>query len=498
MLKVSADYGWSVPLALTITVFAASLPWLVIRGRFFHLAARLAVFLASAIVVLDLLMLVPRLAPYAAAVLAAGLAAQFTRSFVQRTDRMAPVVHRALPVLVVLVAVAGGAISLAGSRAPAPATGAATVGPNVLFITLDTVRASSLSLYGYSRLTSPNLTRFGRQGVVFDNAFTTAPWTLPSHSSMFTGRWPHELSASYDHQLDTRYPTLAEYFAGRGYATAGFVANLEYCGAPTGLARGFGHYEDYPRSVGQVVSNSTLLRGIADNFTLRRLVKNDEHLNRVTAADINGRFLSWLETAGQQPFFAFLNYFDAHEPYLPPPPFDRAYGPGRSTGRVSPIHHAQWDPSSPSREIAPEFLREEIDAYDGALTYLDQQLGSLFDRLAARGLLASTVVVITADHGEEFAEHRVLEHGYSLYREGLHVPLLIVRPGTSAAGARVKTPVSLRDVAATLVDLTGGPVGAMPGASLSTVITSSNTSGSPVFSELSKPPGKLPNWFQKS
>ena len=110
---------------------------------------------------------------------------------------------------------------------------------------MDTVRADRLSLYGYHRPTSPALERLAKGGIRFDEARATAPWTLPSHASMFTGRWPHELDASWRTPLGTKFPTLAEYLGWRGYATAGFVANVEYCSSEFGLDRGFTHYEDY-------------------------------------------------------------------------------------------------------------------------------------------------------------------------------------------------------------------------------------------------------------
>ena len=117
--------------------------------------------------------------------------------------------------------------------------------PNVLLIVLDTVRADHLSLYGYERPTTPNLEQLGKRGIRFDKARATAPWTLPSHASMFTGRWPHELGEKWMTPLRGNFPTLAEYLGDRGYATAGFVANVGYCSQETGLARGFTHYEDY-------------------------------------------------------------------------------------------------------------------------------------------------------------------------------------------------------------------------------------------------------------
>src|SRR5262249_1413595 len=144
------------------------------------------------------------------------------------------------------VSVSPGRSSL--GRRPAPPRGA----KNVLLIVLDTVRAQSLSLYGYSRDTTPNLRRIAARGVRFDQALSTAPWTAPSHASMFTGRWPHELSIGWSRPLDATHPTLAEFLSARGYKTAGFVANTTYCSYETGLDRGFARYDDYdvtPRTV---------------------------------------------------------------------------------------------------------------------------------------------------------------------------------------------------------------------------------------------------------
>ncbi len=117
--------------------------------------------------------------------------------------------------------------------------------PNVLLIVLDTVRADRLSLYGYERSTTPNLKRLARQGIRFDAVRATAPWTLPSHASFFTGRWPHELGTRWGTPLDEAFPTLAEYLGANGYATAGFIGNRFLCSYETGLDRGFTHYEDY-------------------------------------------------------------------------------------------------------------------------------------------------------------------------------------------------------------------------------------------------------------
>ncbi|HUU33839.1 MAG TPA: sulfatase, partial [Vicinamibacterales bacterium] len=506
LMHVSEDLVWMAPLALlTITAMAVVAAAAVGRLRGRQAWPPLALFAGAAVVALDLLLLVPRLAPPAAAILAVGVAVQMVRGVAQRDDAVARLVSRIRAPLLAVVVLGGPALWMAlgpatAAPAPSPATSSGARPPNLVFITLDTVRAANLSLYGYRRATTPNLVTLAARGMTFDAAFSTAPWTLPSHATMFTGRWPHELSVDYDAPLDGAFPTLAEVLGARGYATAGFVANLGYVGAGSGLGRGFQHFEDYPRSPGQIASSSTIVRAVADNFRVRRLIENDEHLNRVDTADLNRRALAWLDGHGDAPFMLFLNYFDAHEPYLPPPPFDRQFGPGRAHGKYSPLHHWLWNPAVGHGNMGDEERREELDAYDGALAALDAQLGALMTALDARGLIEQTVIVVTSDHGEEFGEHGVYDHGYSLYQLSLHVPLVIVAPGRVAAGGRVPAPVTLRDLAATVGDLLGVAGHGFPGASLAGAAVAGDEAvpaSSPVVFEVKPSPGQ-PDWFPSS
>ncbi len=369
----------------------------------------------------------------------------------------------------------------------------------------DAVRAENLSSYGYARQTTPNIDRLSRRGVLFEHAISTAPWTLSSHASMFTGRWPHELSADHDTPLDNKYPTLAEYLRACGYATGGFVANLKYAGASTGLNRGFGEYQDYSRSIGEVASSSTLVRTVANNFRLRRLLQNDEHINRISAAQVSARALDWIGQQQDVPFFAFLNYFDAHEPYLPPPPFDRQFGSGRQDGKHSPLHHWLWNPSVRHHPFDGIVRQEEIDAYDGGLAHLDAEVGRFLDTLHRRRLLNGTLVIITSDHGEEFGEHGVFEHGYSLFRPSVQVPLIILPPtgGDLEKGMTVSRPVSLRDLAATIADVLGLNDGSpFPGVSLARLWENlgdfmPSLEASPLLTHVT-PSGGQPDWFPSS
>ena len=238
---------------------------------------------------------------------------------------------------------------------PAPPAGA----QNVLLIVWDTVRIDNLSLHGYPRKTSPNLERLAAGACGSTQAFATAPWTLPSHSSLFTARWPHELSAGWLSPLDATHTTLAEYLAAHGYDTAGFVANLDYCSRETGVSRGFAHYEDYPdRAVGCLQSLYRALGNRLDLLTpasvLNRLLKkylgdavdviphSNEHAKN--AATVDRAFLAWLswQRKRDRPFFAFLNFNDAHSPYEVP---DRSI-PGfglRPVSYVDRLTLKSWD-----------------------------------------------------------------------------------------------------------------------------------------------------------
>jgi len=378
-------------------------------------------------------------------------------------------------------------------RREAPRT-AALARTNVLLIVLDTVRASDLSLYGYERRTTPRLERLARESVVFDRAYAPAPWTLPSHATMFTGRWPHELSADWDVPLDNAFPTIAETLGAAGWATAGFVANSFYGGWEHGLDRGFAHYDDYPVSASQILASSALgsYVGCGDQNALgcrlRDPLRWNELLGRKRASRVREEFLAWLDHRdGTRPFFAFLNFFDAHRPYLPPPPYDTMFG--STVQRKNPMHLER-----PGWTWTPEQVAAEQAAYDGAIASMDEELGRMLDTLEARGLLSDTLVIVTSDHGEEFFEHGTMTHGNSLYVPSLQVPLLLMCRGRVPAGTRIEAPVSLRDVPATILDLVGMDASRFPGRSLAASWRPGGAPSSPaLLAEVSgrtfRPPG---------
>ncbi len=208
---------------------------------------------------------------------------------------------------------------------------------NVVLIVWDTVRAYNVSSYGYFRDTTPNLARWARSGVQYNRALAPAPWTYPSHSCFFTGDWPYRDNAQWKFTLDTPDPTLAEYLSSRGYQTAGFAANTNCLSYESGLSRGFAHFEDYPFS-----ARALLSRTVPGNWILEKILtlgayydpcfgafydKKWATLQSRGAREINDSFLGWLSgRRPDRPFFAFLNYFDAHDPFIPPAAYEEQFG----------------------------------------------------------------------------------------------------------------------------------------------------------------------------
>jgi arylsulfatase A-like enzyme len=369
---------------------------------------------------------------------------------------------------------------------PAPDAGA----PNVLLLILDTVRASELSVYGYGRPTTPALARLASEGIRFDRALSTAPWTLPSHASMFTGRYPNELSVGWSRPLGPSAPTIAEAFDRAGYVTGGFVANTIYASWLHGLSRGFQHYSDYPVSLSETLGASNINRWLLVRWN--RISGQYNSIGRKDAADVNREFLSWIDRRPTgRPFFAFLNYFDAHMPYLPPAPYRSLY-----LEREPPTRDVNVGPRV---KPAPDVIEGLRNTYDGAITYLDAQLDSLFAQLAARGLSDSTIIVVTSDHGEAMGEHGFLSHGSSLYLPEIHVPLIIRLPRSENRGCTVDDWVTLRDLPATLIHAAGvqGGVQFQGHSLLNRCGASPESSPSPLLSE-SESRSHLPEWYPAS
>lgn len=349
-----------------------------------------------------------------------------------------------------------------------PACGKAepTGPPNVLLISLDTLRADHLSCYGYERKTSPTIDRLASAGVMFERTFSTTSWTLPSHLSLFTGL---ELSvhgicderlwtALEGQLLPMRGEFLAERLSVAGYDTAGFYT-APYLDEKFGFGAGFDRYERVGHSVYTHPVHSERfkqLRDDGDTEALKAWMKSDPDLfddHRPTADEAVDAALQWITGRGERPYFCFLHIFDIHNDYVPPPPFDTQFdseyeGPingRRVTGNNSPVH-AGMDPRD---------LEHLIALYDGEIAWVDSQIARLVDHLEDQGQLENTLIVVTSDHGEEFFEHGEKGHRNGLHTESLHVPLIMHWPAGIPENVRVPQSTGLVDIAPTLSALCG-------------------------------------------
>lgn len=402
-------------------------------------------------------------ADWALAVFALGVAVQATRMYRDRRSAFPGFARRTLPFMLVGVAVLWAAVTAAGwwqeRRALARLPAVADDRPNVLLLVIDTQRADHLSSYGYERPTTPRLDALAREGVLYERAFASSPWTLPTHATFFTERLPHEHRAGVLGRpyLDGRFPTLAEVLAGAGYATGGFVANGFWCGRQTGLARGFMRYEDFYGSLGDAVARTSLGRWFA--YSVRPKFGGVDILGRKRAAAANRDLLDWLDAIGDRPFFAFVNYFDVHGPFVPPEPYAGRFSGGKGAGHEQDeIQIGALTGDMPS--YTPEQVQAMIDAYDESLLYVDAEIGALVDTLAARGILDNTVLIVTSDHGESWGEHGMMFHGHSLYLDQVLAPLIVRYPRAVPQGVRVRSAVGVHQLPRTVTELAG--VGSAP------------------------------------
>lgn len=311
--------------------------------------------------------------------------------------------------------------------------------PNVLVITLDTVRLDRLGIYGAARPgITPRLDAFAEQCVVFDNAFANSSFTPPTHASIFTSLYPAEHGLMWWNRKLADVPTAAEMFLAAGYRTLAFTPLRTLFAL--GLDRGFKQALDVP-------------------------LKSREPVVLADADAINAEAIPALTARDGRPFFAWLHYYDAHRPY-------GRQGPewsGRFTDDDDPSIGADesWYQLTPERRAALGLSERQAqlvkDHYDGGLAYLDDRLGQMLDALERAGVLENTIVVLIADHGEVLDEHveEWFAHDPYLVDENIHIPFLVRLPGAKHAGLRVSGLVSQVDVLPTLLDLAG--VAALPG-----------------------------------
>ncbi len=302
---------------------------------------------------------------------------------------------------------------------------ASSGGANVVLILVDTLRADGLHVGGNSRETSPNLDALAARGTLFEEAYSTAPWTVPSTATVLTGLTcaEHGLGFSSSNFLAHGLLTIAEAFQVEGWTTGGFSSNT-LISKSRNFSQGFETFRDY------------------------RWKNTAGMLDDVEA---------WVERNRELRFFLYLHLIDPHGPYVPEEPYRSRFAPD-----VPADHETQpkivMDRFWKGTEFEPgwlaEYARHSRELYDGEVAWLDDLLGRLFARLEALGLLESTIVALTSDHGEEFFEHGLLGHVSQLHDELVHVPLVLAGPGVPR-GKRVEQAVENRFVGRTLLGLAG-------------------------------------------
>ena len=315
-----------------------------------------------------------------------------------------------------------GSVVWLGVHRPAPPGTA-----NLLLVTLDTLRADHCSTYGYAHPTTPVLDTLGREGTVFEDAYTPTPTTGPSHSTLFTSGYPAAhgvLKNGYAMLAERR--TLAEVLRGAGWQTGAVVSAFPLA-ARFGYGRGFEHFDDeFPVETASSPWNEWEGFRLRGGFDRRGDATTD-------------RALAWLaRTSPARPWFLWVHYFDPHAPYDPPPGYRRLV---RDPGE-------RW-PAKP--------LDEEIVAYDAEVRFTDEQVGRLVREAETKGSSGGLLVVVAADHGEGLMSHGWMEHGVNLYEELVRTLLLVRWPGHVRAGQRLHAPVGLIDVAPTVLALLGVP-----------------------------------------
>jgi arylsulfatase A-like enzyme len=298
-------------------------------------------------------------------------------------------------------------------------------GLNIILISMDTLRADHLGSYGYHRDTSPELDRMAQGGVLFKWAVAQAPYTLPSHMSLLTSRYPsfHKVNKPRESYLNSEITTLAEILYNQGYRTWALVGGGQVSQA-YGFAEGFEAYIAYSSLQGDV------------NMKVRETI-------------------SFLEREKENKFFIFFHSYQTHTPYTPPPPYDEMFGieyQGSIDGEIETIEAI----NDGSIEISQADLERIVALYDGEIREADDSLAELFEYLKREGLESKTLVVFTSDHGEEFGEHgKVGTHSRTLHDEVLRVPLIFKLPGTIHEGRIVEKQVQSLDIMPTVLELVG-------------------------------------------
>jgi choline-sulfatase len=331
-------------------------------------------------------------------------------------------VTRAIACALAVAAAAAGC-----GRTPSSVSVARFPAAPIILISIDTLRADHLSIYGYRGGSTPALDRLAQSSIVFDDAYSQVPLTLPSHTSLLSGRLPvhHGVRDNIGYTIGADERTLAVRLKSMGYATGGAVSSY-VLRRQTGINRGFDFFDD-----------AIEVAGTGDSLS------ESQRDGRLTVDALAG----WIDAQASQPVFAFLHLYEPHAPYAPPP------------------SHTMAQP------------------YDGEIAYADELVGRFIGRLTARGIFDRSIIAIVSDHGEGLDDHGEAEHGLLLYREALRVPFVVRLPGGQRGGTRIGGAVGLVDVAPTLLELVNAPSDGVDGQSLVSALATRRVPDRTVYSE---------------
>jgi arylsulfatase len=398
----------------------------------------------------------------------------------------------------------GSASSRSGpGGSPRPLRSASSAGaigvPNVILVTIDTLRADYVHCYGNATMLTPTLDRLASEGVRFSNLIVQQPNTNASHASLFTGLYPktHGVRLHMQDRLSPRIPTMARILREHGYQTTGLYSWVSFEPAFCGLDQGFDRYQGFVTNRPIAFSDARLeylaasYRRLSERLSVVRTSDALLHIRGDVEEDLDGRAditteaaLRWLDERKPGPFFLWLHYFDPHYPYTPPPPFDSLYYPGYS----GPIKGG-WETIKMMRDGDPftdEDVKQVRALYAGEISFVDQQLGRFVEALRARNLLDTSLLVVTGDHGESLADDGYWLHPANLLDTETRPPLIMRFPSRLPTGMVVRGPVQEIDLLPTVLDLVGiEPFQPIEGTSLMPLIHSSQpVSGRIAYSAL--------------
>ncbi|HEX5416053.1 MAG TPA: sulfatase-like hydrolase/transferase [Chloroflexota bacterium] len=355
------------------------------------------------------------------------------------------------------------ALATSAVVAPAPQ-------PNVLLVTIDTLRADRIGAYGFGPAHTPVLDQLAREGVRFDHAICQLPQTDPSHTAMMTGLYASTsgVRVHMTDKLRAGAQTAATIFQSAGYQTAGFYSWLSLDGRYCGLDQGFQTYEGYVFDDSKWTAsspNAPLAANFQDLRSQVSIVKTTD-VNPGAYADYelvfdgrsdvtNQAVFAWLDShAGLGPFFLWIHYFDCHVPYAPPAGYDHIWGLNYQ-GNIDGAFTTLGDLYSGKLQATPADIARIQELYQGEIAFVDAQLGQLLARLNGLGIKDQTIIAVTGDHGESFGEHGDWLHGLKVFESEIRVPLLLRYPSRLPAGTRVSAPAQHIDVLPTLLELSG-------------------------------------------